>query len=107
MYWKPHRAEKARIVRERNNKLSLAKPAISATAASAGRNLSSITEAILVYLCHHVQNDCRNQFSYLITPRSEVSINRISMSTSSPRSGSAFIFSNACEVFSLEASRSL
>ena len=41
---------------------------------------------------------------YLITPRSEPSINRSSMSTSSPRSFSDFNFSSACVVFSLEFS---
>ena len=44
---------------------------------------------------------------YLITPRSEASINRISISTSFPASASAFSFSSACEVLSLEASRTL
>src|ERR1019366_2534575 len=41
---------------------------------------------------------------YLITPRSETSINRISISTSSPQSASAFNFPSACDVFSFEAS---
>lgn len=44
---------------------------------------------------------------YLITPRSELSINRISISTSSPRSGSDLSFSSACEVFIFEARRTL
>src|SRR5262249_39504990 len=43
--------------------------------------------------------------SYLITPRSDDSINRISISTSSPRSDSDLSFSRACEVFILEARR--
>src|SRR6202021_1872521 len=41
---------------------------------------------------------------YLITPRSDASINRISIETSSPISASAFNFSSACEVFSFDAS---
>ena len=45
--------------------------------------------------------------AYLITPRSDASMNLISRSTSSPRSGSDFNRSSACDVLSLEASRSL
>ena len=45
--------------------------------------------------------------SYLITPRSDASTNRISISTSSPRSCSDFNCSSAWVVFSLEASRTL
>ena len=45
--------------------------------------------------------------SYLMTPRCDVSTNRISISTSSPRSGSDFSLVSACEVLSLEASRIL
>jgi hypothetical protein len=48
-----------------------------------------------------------DSYSYLITPRSDASMNRISISTSSPRSASAFSFSSACEVFIFEASRVL
>ena len=44
---------------------------------------------------------------YLITPRSLASMNRISISTSSPRSCSDFNFSSAWVVFSLEVSRTL
>src|SRR5215472_6124973 len=47
------------------------------------------------------------QRGYLIIPRSELSINRISLSTSSPGSGSDFNFSSACEVFIFDASRTL
>src|SRR5271165_161008 len=42
--------------------------------------------------------------SYLITPRCDVSMNRTSISTSSPSPPSSRNFSSACEVFSLEAS---
>jgi hypothetical protein len=49
----------------------------------------------------------RNAPGYLITPRSDASINRISISTSSPRSGSDFSLSSAWDVFSFEASRIL
>ena len=44
---------------------------------------------------------------YLITPRSDVSMNRINMSTSSPRSGSDFNFSRVCVVLRLEVRRIL
>src|SRR5208282_4043272 len=44
---------------------------------------------------------------YLITPRSDASMNPISIATSSPRSASDFSFSIACEVFSFEASSTL
>jgi hypothetical protein len=45
--------------------------------------------------------------SYLMIPRSEASMKRTSISTSSPRSGSAFNFSSACDVFSFDASKVL
>ncbi len=45
--------------------------------------------------------------SYLIIPLSLVSMNRISISTSSPRSDSDFNFSSACEVFIFDASKIL
>ena len=48
MYWRPHRAAKARIARARNSKLALTKPTIRAMTASAGRNLSNITPDILI-----------------------------------------------------------
>src|ERR1700733_10115568 len=40
--------------------------------------------------------------THLINPRSAPSITRISISTSSPRSASAFNFSSACDVFNFE-----
>ena len=45
--------------------------------------------------------------SYLITPRSDDSMNRTSRSTSASLSSSARNFSSACEVLSFEASSSL
>lgn len=67
MYWRPHRAAKARIARARNNKLILTKPTTSASTPTTGRNLRNITAAILIYSPHHVQEDCRQQVSSLIT----------------------------------------
>ena len=45
--------------------------------------------------------------SYLITPRCDVSMNRIKDSISSPCSPSERSFSSACEVFSFDASSTL
>ena len=45
--------------------------------------------------------------TYFTTPRSLPSMNRISISTSSPGSDSDFIFSSAWDVFNLDASSSL
>ena len=44
---------------------------------------------------------------YLIMPRCDVSMNRTSSSTSSPRQSSERSFSSACDVFNLEASNTL
>src|SRR5438874_4765489 len=65
---------------------------------------------------HKANGACRSSNStlnglewltYLITPRSDASTNRISISTSSLRSGSDLSFSSACEVLSFEESRTL
>lgn len=48
-----------------------------------------------------------DQDCYLMVPRSEFSMNRISSSTSSPRSDSAFNFARAWLVFIFEASKIL
>src|SRR5579871_671888 len=45
--------------------------------------------------------------AYLIIPRSDPSINRISISTSPPRSASDRSLSSACDVFIFEASKIL
>jgi len=59
----------------------------------------------------HPDGSCADHWplrtAHLITPRSLSSTNLISISTSSPWSGSERSFSNACDVFSLEASSTL
>ena len=64
-------------------------------------------ESEFVLCGHNGQWSMRNGISYLMTPLSEDSINRMSRATSSPRSPSAFSFSRACVVFSLDASSTL
>src|SRR4029077_6149747 len=61
-------------------------------------------ESEFVLCGHNGQWSMRNGISYLMTPLSEDSINRMSRPTSSPRSPSVFGFSRSFVLFILDAS---
>jgi hypothetical protein len=69
--------------------------------------LATIAKSVRQHGTADVNHAVEEQLLHLIMPRSAASTNRISISTSSPRSSSDFSFSSACEVFIFEASRIL